>query len=507
MGGRAESVRASTYPKAGAKQPARRPDRRDGRVRLRRDGQHHPAQGRHHRPDAGLGRGGRPRVGDRGGKTTSFVYDADGDRLIRKTPTDSTLYIDDMELRLDHAKNVVECTRYYTIGGEPVAVRTPDNEVYFLAADHQGTAQAAVKASTGEVAVRRSTPFGQDRACHAVVARPAPLRRRHAGHLHRPRASRRPRVRRQERAVPVRRPDHRRGRSAAAQRLRLRQQQPGDHERPRRAALLGRGHRRGQDRGAHRGQAALAAAARRAAIAAARSGPPSPRPRGRRPRSWPSAGPSPRPRRSPPSWPRRRRPSWPSGRRRRRPRRRRRRSSRRPASRRASAGPPSAPVRRRRPRGGTGRTRSGHRAGARPANRRRRPAVTGRAPPDQPQGGPTAVAAQGRPGTRTARTGYNNSGQAQPTRSVTVYRNGKMYPDGHPPGSIPRGNGSGQGQGQNYKFEEIELEEEDGHDSHHRGQRRPLVRQERARRRFRLLLRPAPPNQRGATGHRAGSIF
>ncbi len=53
------------------------------------------------------------------GKTTSFVYDADGDRLIRKTPTDSTLYIDDMELRLDHAKNVVECTRYYTIGGEP----------------------------------------------------------------------------------------------------------------------------------------------------------------------------------------------------------------------------------------------------------------------------------------------------------------------------------------------------------------------------------------------------
>ncbi|WP_406319838.1 type IV secretion protein Rhs [Streptosporangium sp. NBC_01639] len=97
------------------------------------------------------------------GKTTSFVYDADGGRLLRKTPTDSTLYIDDMELRLDTAKDVVECTRYYTVNGEPVAVRTPDNKVYFLASDHQGTAQAAVNAGTGELAVRRTTPFGEDR--------------------------------------------------------------------------------------------------------------------------------------------------------------------------------------------------------------------------------------------------------------------------------------------------------------------------------------------------------
>ncbi|MFG1944024.1 RHS repeat domain-containing protein [Nonomuraea sp. NPDC048826] len=97
------------------------------------------------------------------GKVTSFVYDADGDRLLRKTPTDATLYIDDMELRFDYAKDAVEQTRYYTVGGQPIAVRTPDNQVYFLAGDHQGTAQAAVKASTGELAVRRMTPFGEDR--------------------------------------------------------------------------------------------------------------------------------------------------------------------------------------------------------------------------------------------------------------------------------------------------------------------------------------------------------
>ncbi|NJP92128.1 hypothetical protein HCN51_22125 [Nonomuraea sp. FMUSA5-5] len=97
------------------------------------------------------------------GKTTSFVYDAEGDRLIRKTPTDATLYIDDMELRLDYAKDTVEQTRYYTINDEPIAVRTPDNQVFFLASDHQGTAQAAVNAGTGDLAVRRTTPFGEDR--------------------------------------------------------------------------------------------------------------------------------------------------------------------------------------------------------------------------------------------------------------------------------------------------------------------------------------------------------
>ncbi|MFK4037334.1 RHS repeat-associated core domain-containing protein [Nonomuraea wenchangensis] len=97
------------------------------------------------------------------GKTTSFVYDAEGDRLIRKTPTDATLYIDDMELRLDYAKNEVEQTRYYTVNEEPIAVRTPDNQVFFLVSDHQSTAQAAVNAATGELAVRRTTPFGEER--------------------------------------------------------------------------------------------------------------------------------------------------------------------------------------------------------------------------------------------------------------------------------------------------------------------------------------------------------
>ncbi|MFC6679452.1 RHS repeat domain-containing protein [Nonomuraea ferruginea] len=97
------------------------------------------------------------------GKTTSFVYDADGDRLIRRTPTDTVLYVDDLELRLDQAKQTVEGTRYYTVNGEAVAVRNSAGKVHFFASDHHGTANAAVDADSGAVAIRRQTPFGADR--------------------------------------------------------------------------------------------------------------------------------------------------------------------------------------------------------------------------------------------------------------------------------------------------------------------------------------------------------
>ncbi|MEV1242376.1 RHS repeat-associated core domain-containing protein [Nonomuraea sp. NPDC049750] len=162
-GGAPESVRTSTYPKPGEKQP-------HALQSVGADTFAYDETGNTTRRKVGTAdqtlvwdaEGNLESVTE-AGKTTSFVYDADGDRLLRKTPTDSTLYIDDMELRLDNAKDVVECTRYYTINGEPVAVRTPDDNVYFLASDHQGTAQAAVNAANGEVAVRRMTPFGEDR--------------------------------------------------------------------------------------------------------------------------------------------------------------------------------------------------------------------------------------------------------------------------------------------------------------------------------------------------------
>ncbi|MEU0567861.1 RHS repeat-associated core domain-containing protein [Nonomuraea sp. NPDC005983] len=163
FGGRAESVRSSTYPKPGEKQP--HAVQSVGTDTFGYDEAGNTTRRKVGTADQSLvwdSEGNLESVTE-AGKTTSFVYDADGERLLRKTPTDSTLYIDDMELRLDNAKDAVEATRYYTINGEPVAVRTPDNQVYFLASDHQGTAQAAVNAGNGDIALRRTTPFGEDR--------------------------------------------------------------------------------------------------------------------------------------------------------------------------------------------------------------------------------------------------------------------------------------------------------------------------------------------------------
>ncbi|MGW6502824.1 RHS repeat-associated core domain-containing protein [Nonomuraea angiospora] len=162
-GGTGETTRTSTYPAAGGKQPHAL--QTVGSDLFEYDAAGNTTRRKVGNSDQSLvwdAEGNLESVTE-AGKTTSFVYDADGDRLIRKTSTDATLYIDDMELRLDYAKDVVEQTRYYTIGGEAIAVRTPDNQVYFMANDHQGTAQAMVNAGTGDVAIRRQTPFGEDR--------------------------------------------------------------------------------------------------------------------------------------------------------------------------------------------------------------------------------------------------------------------------------------------------------------------------------------------------------
>ncbi|WP_067140463.1 RHS repeat domain-containing protein [Microtetraspora malaysiensis] len=97
-----------------------------------------------------------------GGKVTSFLYDADGNRLIRRDPTGTTLYLPGMELRLDKTTAKVEATRYYTHDTVAVAVRTTKG-VSFLADDQNGTAELAINATTQQVTQRRFKPFGQVR--------------------------------------------------------------------------------------------------------------------------------------------------------------------------------------------------------------------------------------------------------------------------------------------------------------------------------------------------------
>ncbi|MGH3679317.1 MAG: RHS repeat-associated core domain-containing protein, partial [Natronosporangium sp.] len=98
------------------------------------------------------------------GATTSYVYDADGNRLIARDPDGATLYLPDgQELRWNRASGDRAGTRYYSHAGATVAVRTGAG-VSWLLGDHHGTAEATVDADQlDRVARRRTTPFGEPR--------------------------------------------------------------------------------------------------------------------------------------------------------------------------------------------------------------------------------------------------------------------------------------------------------------------------------------------------------
>ncbi|TDB89958.1 RHS repeat-associated core domain-containing protein [Actinomadura sp. 7K534] len=99
------------------------------------------------------------------GATTNYIYDADGNRLIRKDPTGTTLYMPDgTELRALTGATTATGTRYYTFAGQTVAMRTSDGTVTYLTSDHQGTAQVAINANTQQTTIRRFDPFGAIRA-------------------------------------------------------------------------------------------------------------------------------------------------------------------------------------------------------------------------------------------------------------------------------------------------------------------------------------------------------
>ncbi len=98
------------------------------------------------------------------GNDESYIYDADGNRLIRKDPAGATLYLPDgTELRALNGATTATGTRYYTFAGQTVAMRTSDGTITYLSADHQDSVEVAVNAATQAGTVRRFTPFGSIR--------------------------------------------------------------------------------------------------------------------------------------------------------------------------------------------------------------------------------------------------------------------------------------------------------------------------------------------------------
>ncbi|MGW4563632.1 RHS repeat-associated core domain-containing protein [Streptomyces sp. NPDC004561] len=100
-----------------------------------------------------------------GDKVSTYVYDADGNVLLRTSPTENVLYIGGEELHETGAG--VQATRLYAAAGTTVAMRVADGsangKLTWLLSDSQGSTSLLITAS-GDVTRRRYKPFGEARS-------------------------------------------------------------------------------------------------------------------------------------------------------------------------------------------------------------------------------------------------------------------------------------------------------------------------------------------------------
>ncbi|HWG99191.1 MAG TPA: polymorphic toxin-type HINT domain-containing protein [Pilimelia sp.] len=105
-----------------------------------------------------------------GGQSSSYVYTADGERLLRREGGVTTVYLPDgQELRLTVATGAKSAVRYYSFAGTTVAVRTGTGlaGVSSLVSDHHGTAALSTANTTNVLTRRYHDPFGQPRGTAA----------------------------------------------------------------------------------------------------------------------------------------------------------------------------------------------------------------------------------------------------------------------------------------------------------------------------------------------------
>ncbi|MEU2310730.1 polymorphic toxin-type HINT domain-containing protein [Streptomyces albidoflavus] len=96
-------------------------------------------------------------------EVTEYLYDADGNRLIARTATETTLYLGHTEVTLAEGATKAKATRYFDLGDGHQLVLDDARKATVTIADHQGTGQLAVTIDTKNLTQRRTTPFGQPR--------------------------------------------------------------------------------------------------------------------------------------------------------------------------------------------------------------------------------------------------------------------------------------------------------------------------------------------------------
>ncbi|MFB6508342.1 MULTISPECIES: RHS repeat-associated core domain-containing protein [unclassified Streptomyces] len=94
-------------------------------------------------------------------KTTDYLYDANGELLIRRNQGETVLYLAGQELHYNSATKKFTAERYYA-AGSVTAVRT-EAGLHWMIDDHHGTASMAVDAVTQSITRSYTKPFGETR--------------------------------------------------------------------------------------------------------------------------------------------------------------------------------------------------------------------------------------------------------------------------------------------------------------------------------------------------------
>ncbi|MFD7838268.1 ricin-type beta-trefoil lectin domain protein [Streptomyces sp. NPDC059761] len=103
------------------------------------------------------------------GNTTSYLYDASGNRVIEESGSARTLYLGESEITVNKAGQAIDAVRYYSSTGAPTTVRRTNGKstghtLSQLLTDHHNTATISVEQKDGQaVTRRRSDPYGNPR--------------------------------------------------------------------------------------------------------------------------------------------------------------------------------------------------------------------------------------------------------------------------------------------------------------------------------------------------------
>ncbi|MFJ2782280.1 MULTISPECIES: polymorphic toxin-type HINT domain-containing protein [unclassified Kitasatospora] len=99
--------------------------------------------------------------------TTTYLYDADGNQLIRRNPGTNTINLGGDELTVDTTTKAQTGTRYYPVPGGLTIVRkgagTAPGSFVVQAADHHGTGAVSIDLTTSATTRRPTDPFGNPR--------------------------------------------------------------------------------------------------------------------------------------------------------------------------------------------------------------------------------------------------------------------------------------------------------------------------------------------------------